>query len=67
VGEPAAMLQAYLEIIRTTPILIAFEVVGLAILGWLVWDRRLWRHDRLLAFLRTGRFEVAAPVRQDNV
>jgi len=54
VGEPAAMLQAYRDIIRSTPILVAFEIVGLALLGWLIWDRGLWPRPRLWRFLSTG-------------
>jgi hypothetical protein len=54
VGEPTAMLHAYLEIIRTTPILVVFEVVGAMLLAWFVWDRRLWEPGRLGHFLRTG-------------
>lgn len=56
VGAPAAMLDAYLEIIRTTPLLVAFEIIGLGLLAWFVWDRKLWQRDRLVAWLRTGRF-----------
>lgn len=56
VGEPRAMLDAYLHIIRTTPILVAFEVIGLGLMAWFVHDRQLWRRDRLMAWLRTGRF-----------
>jgi len=56
VGEPAAMLDAYVEIIRTTPILVTFEVIGLALLGWLAWDRKLGRWGRVVRFLRRGRF-----------
>lgn len=62
VGAPVAMLDAYLTIIRTTPILVAFEVIGLVLLGWFVWDRKLWRRDRLAAWLRTGRFAAAGQV-----
>ncbi len=61
VGAPGAMWSAYVEIIRTTPILIAFEVVGLGLLMWFVWDRRLWAKARLVAWLSTGRF---APIRR---
>ena len=50
VGEPAAMLAAYLDIIRTTPILVAFEVIGAALLTWFIVDRRLYQPDRLRAF-----------------
>jgi hypothetical protein len=55
VGEPAAMLHAYLTIIRTTPILIVFEIAGAALLAWFIWDRRLWNPGRLAHFLHTGR------------
>ena len=55
VGEPAAMLHAYLGIIRTTPILVIFELTGAALLAWFAWDRRLWRPGRLAVLLRTGR------------
>ena len=61
VGEPAAMLAAYLHIIRTTPILVAFEVVGAALLVWFVADRRLWEPGRLARFLRTGRPDDVRP------
>ncbi len=61
VGEPQAMWSAYVEIVRTTPILIVFEVVGLGLLIWFVWDRRLWVKTRLIAWLSTGRF---APIRR---
>jgi hypothetical protein len=56
VGEPGAMLQAYIDIVRSTPILVFFEASGLALLAWFVMDRRLWRPRPLLNFLRTGRF-----------
>lgn len=62
VGAPAAMLDAYLKIIRTTPLLVAFEVIGLVLLAWFVWDRKLWRRDRLIAWLRTGRFAAEGQV-----
>jgi hypothetical protein len=61
VGEPAAMLAAYLHIIRTTPILVAFEGVGAALLAWFVVDRRLWEPGRLARFLRTGRPDAVRP------
>jgi hypothetical protein len=59
VGEPAAMFSAYLEIVRTTPVLVFFEISGLALLGWFVWDCRLWQRARLARFLRSGRTESA--------
>lgn len=55
VGEPAAMVSAYLVIIRATPILILFEAAGSMLLAWFIWDRRLWELRRLGHFLRTGR------------
>jgi len=61
VGEPAAMLAAYLHIIRTTPILVAFEVVGVVLLVWFAIDRRLWEPTRLARFLRTGRTDDVRP------
>ncbi len=68
VGAPAAMLDAYVEIVRTTPILLAFEVIGAALLVWFVWDRGLWQWPRLREFLRTGRpttqMDSAAPGQQ---
>ena len=61
VGEPAAMLAAYLHIIRTTPILVAFEGVGAVLLVWFAFDRRLWEPGRLARFLRTGRPDDVRP------
>lgn len=61
VGEPQAMWSAYAEIVRTTPILVVFEVIGLGLLIWFVWDRRLWAKTRLIAWLSTGCF---APIRR---
>jgi hypothetical protein len=55
VGEPAAMLAAYLDIVRTTPILVVFEVAGLALFCWFVVDRRLWRPLEFRTFVATGR------------
>jgi hypothetical protein len=60
VGEPAAMLGAYLDIIRATPILVFFEISGAALLGWFIRDRRLWRRTRLARFLRSGRISSVA-------
>ena len=61
VGEPAAMLAAYLHIIRTTPILVAFEGIGAVLLVWFAVDRRLWEPGRLARFLRTGRPDDVCP------
>ena len=67
VGEPAAMLAAYLHIIRTTPILVAFELVGAALLIWFIVDRRLWEPGRLARFLRTGRPDDVRPARVPGI
>jgi hypothetical protein len=48
VGEPEAMLSAYVDIIRSTPILVAFEVVGLALLTWVAHERGWARYVRNL-------------------
>lgn len=54
VGEPRAMLSAYLEIIGTTPILVAFEVIGLGLLAWVAheqgWAARVRNLLRSLPF-----------------
>jgi hypothetical protein len=55
------MLAAYLHIIGTTPILVAFEAVGAALLVWFAMDRRLWEPGRLARFLRTGRPDDVYP------
>jgi hypothetical protein len=67
VGEPAAMLAAYIHIIRTTPILVVFEVVGAALLVWFAADRRLWEPARLARFLRTGRPDAVRPARVSGI
>jgi len=55
VGSPAAFLEAYISIIGDEPKLLWFELAGLALLVWLIADRKLYRKDRLGRFLRTGR------------
>lgn len=55
VGSPAAFLQAYSQIIRSEPKLVALEAIGLGLLAWVIADRRLYRKDILSRFLRTGR------------
>ena len=57
VGSPAAILDAYLKIIRDEPLLVTFEVIGAGLLGWFVADRRLWEPERLAGLVRFGRFE----------
>ena len=55
VGDAGAMLDAYLGIIAETPLLVAFELVGLALLIWFVIDRGLWGKANLRRFIRSGR------------
>ncbi len=55
VGTPEEMLNAYLEIIIQEPILIFFDVTGLLLLLWFIYDRKLLFVDRLRTFLTTGR------------
>ena len=57
VGSPAAILDAYLKIIRDEPLLVTFEVIGAGLLGWFVADRRLWEPERLAGLVRFGRVE----------
>lgn len=61
VGAPTDMLAAYLEVIRTTPLLVAFEAVGLGLLAWWAWDRQLWRRGVLAGLVRAGRFPAGDP------
>jgi hypothetical protein len=56
-GSPAAMLSAYAEIV-TRPAIIAVEVVGLALLGWVVRKGRLYHKRRLKQLLLTGKLET---------
>jgi hypothetical protein len=53
-GTPTAMLRAYGEI-ATRPAIMAVEVVGLALLGWVVRKGRLHRREALKRLLLTGR------------
>ena len=61
VGSPEAIVSAYLDIIANEPKLLLFELAGAGLLAWFVTDRQLWRPDRLLAFLRTGRLPLLLP------
>lgn len=54
VGTAQEMLNAYLEILVQEPILIVLDVIGLALLAWFVYDRRLLHPDRLRRFLASG-------------
>jgi hypothetical protein len=53
-GTPSAMLSAYAEIV-TRPAIIAVEIVGLVLLGWVVRRGRLYRKEGLGQLLLTGR------------
>jgi hypothetical protein len=55
IGSPKAFTQAYRDLLREHPHLIVSEVVALGVLGWFVWDRKLFRRGNLLRFLRGGR------------
>lgn len=52
-GSPTAMFNAYAEI-ATRPAIVAIEVVGLALLGWVVYKGQLHRRRFLKKFLLTG-------------
>jgi hypothetical protein len=53
-GTPAAMLDAYVEI-ATRPSIVAVELVGLALLGWVARRGRLYRREGLNRLLKRGR------------
>jgi hypothetical protein len=53
-GTPSAMLDAYAEI-ATRPAIVAVEVIGLVLLGFLVQRHRLYKKDALKRFLLTGK------------
>jgi len=55
VGSPEAFLRAYGDIIRNEPKLLAFEAAGLALLAWVIVNRKLYRKSVLSRFLRTGK------------
>lgn len=57
-GTPAAMLNAYAEIV-TRPAILAVELVGLALLGWVVHQGHLLRPGALRRMLRSGRLEIS--------
>jgi len=59
VGSPKAFLRAYADIILHEPKLQAFEAAGLALLVWVMADRRLYRKRELRRFLRSGRVGAA--------
>jgi hypothetical protein len=56
-GTPSAMLDAYAEIV-TRPAIVAVEVVGLALLGWVIRKAKLHRKSPLGRLLSTGRMDM---------
>ena len=59
-GSPSAMLSAYAEI-ATRPAILALEVAGLALLGWVVRKGQLGRKGALKRLLRTGKLALHSP------
>ena len=64
-GTPAAMLSAYAEIV-TRPAIVAVELVGLALLGWVVRRGRLHRRSGLKRLLLQGTLSWPAESRQEG-
>jgi hypothetical protein len=58
-GSPTAMFNAYAEIVRR-PSIIAIELVGLGLLGWLAHKSRFWHRTSLKRLLRTGKLDLAS-------
>lgn len=56
-GSPAAMLSAYAEIL-SRPSILAIEMVGLGLLGWVIGKGRLYRKRSLKRLLKTGKLEL---------
>lgn len=56
-GTPAAMLDAYAEIV-TRPAIIAVELTGAILLGWVMQKHKLYRKRQLKRLLQTGRPET---------
>ncbi|MEJ2732595.1 MAG: metal-dependent hydrolase [Anaerolineae bacterium] len=66
-GTPSAMLDAYAEIV-TRPAIVAVEVVGLALLGWVIRRGKLYRKGPLVRLLSTGRIGMpGAPLHAKGV
>jgi hypothetical protein len=57
-GTPAAMLDAYAEIVRR-PAIAAGEIVGLALLVWVAYRTRLYRKRDLKQLVLTGKPNMA--------
>ena len=60
------MVEAYKEVLRKDTLAIPLELGGMAILFWLLVGGRLYRPDRLLRFLRTGRLPATAREGQES-
>jgi hypothetical protein len=56
-GTPEAMLNAYAEI-AARPSIVAVELVGLALLGWVVGKGHLYRKRALKRLLLRGKLEI---------
>ena len=56
-GTPSAMLDAYAEIV-TRPAIVAVEVMGLALLGWVIHRGELYRKGPLGRLLSTGCIDI---------
>ena len=54
------MVEAYKEVLREDRLTIPLELGGIAILLWLLVSERLYCPDRLLCFLRRGRFPATS-------
>jgi hypothetical protein len=64
-GSPAAMLSAYAEI-ATRPAIVAVELVGLALLGWVVRRGHLYRRSALKQLLLTGTLSLSRKATTDR-
>lgn len=65
-GSPAAMLDAYAEIV-TYPLIIILESIGLVVLAWLGATHHLYRRENLMDFLASGRFPQAGKGGEEKV
>ena len=55
-GSPMAMFNAYAEIV-TRPAIMAVELVGLGLLGWVLYKGKLWRRSAMKRLLQTGKLD----------
>ena len=56
-GTPAAMLDAYAEIV-TRPAIVVVEAIGLGLLAWVARQGGLGRKGALEQFLRKGKLPI---------